>query len=297
MPSSSRLPELFGVSSPLRRNRGLLPDDSGVDGWPAILANGLGGGHLAAEADPTYARVRVDLYWPRIRWATVERVHPDGSTYEVRGGDPARMCTAWARWDYECPPDVEVYYRATSDRRDGLVAESGPVTLDSQTEAWLKHPAKPWLNRMITIRSWNTRQRQARRGVLTPPLRKFPIVVHGARGAESGQLVLQTADTDELDAINEVLDDGADLMLQLPASWGGQSWYVAVSSAGFDRLEPMLPTLHIEHVGIAFDRVDRPEGAADGGHDHMYELLPETYDTYNQVRAAHSTYLDLSMSP
>lgn len=294
MPASSRLLDLFGIGSPLRRTVPYLPESVPEAGWREIWANGMWGGYLTATADA--ARVRVDLYWPGIRKARIYRVHADGTEYLVRGGDPATMCTAWARWDYEIPHDQAIYYRAESDEREGSHVVTAPVTVSSSTQAWLKHPTKPGLNRIITIRSLNQRQRTNRRGVLRPPLRKYPIVVHGVTTAHVGSLVLQTDGTAELDAINEIFDDGSDLLLVLPTVWGGHHWYISVTNSGEDRLEPMLGTLLMEHVGLAFEVVDRPPGAAEGGEDNTYADLGEAYQTYNQLAPAHSSYLELSMA-
>ncbi|MEV4417034.1 hypothetical protein [Catellatospora sp. NPDC049609] len=297
MPASSRLADLFGVGSPLRRTAGLLPGLHPSDGWPAIAANGLWGGHLAATPDPAGSRVRVDLYWPGIREATVVRVHPDGSTHQVRGGDPALVCTGWARWDYEAPLDVEVTYQATSPERDGSTAVSDAVTLASGTEAWLKHPTRPSLNLLLTIRSLGPRQRQARRGVLVAPLRPDPIVVHGAFGAPSGLVTVETDGDADLAAIDAILADGSDLLLQLPPEWGSHQWYVSVDRRGADRLEPLLPTLLVEHVSLAFDVTARPDGEAEGGDDHTYQVLADAYGSYNGVRAGETSYLEMSMAP
>lgn len=296
MPASSRLPDLLGAGSPLRARVPLTAATVDDGGWQDIWANGMYGGYLSAAADPAGARVRVDLYWPGVRTATVTRVHPDGTTYDVRGGDPATMCTAWARYDYEPPLDVAVTYQATSTERPGLTVTTGPVTVASATEAWLKHPTKPYLNRQITLGSLDRRQRQSRAGVLRPPLRKFPITTHGVMSAEVGSLSVETAGTAELDAINTLLDDDADLLLALPAVWGGHHWYVTVRTATAERLEPKLGELLLEDMPLAFEVVDRPPGEAAGGAGNSYDDLGQAYQTYNQAAAAHESYLELSMT-
>lgn len=293
MPASSLLGDLT-VGSSLRRDVPLLPDSVSAASWQEIWANGMWGGHLTAAADA--ARSRVDLYWPGIREARIWRVHADGSEYLVRGGDPATMCTGWARWDHEVPHDQPIYYRAESDERPGLQVATAPVTVGSQTEAWLKHPTKPNLNRVVTIRAFNQRQRGNRRGVLRPPLRKFPIVVHGVSTAHIGQLVLRAGGTAELDALNEIFDDGADLLLVLPTVWGGHHWYISVAATGEDRLQPQLGSLLVENVGLSFEVTGRPPGTAEGGPGNTYTDLGDAYQTYNQVGAAYTSYLELSMA-
>ena len=296
MPASSRLTACFGTGSSLRRRVPLVADGFESPGWQQIWENGMWGGYLTAAADATLSRVRVDLYWPGVRSATIERVHANGDVFAVRGGDPATMAVGWARYDYEAPLDQQVYYRATSTERAGSEVVTAPLTLDSLTEAWLKHPGKPYLNQLITIRALGPRQRPARRSALHPPLRKYPIFVHGARQAEAGQIVLQVSTLDELAALNELLDDGSDLLLQTPSVWGGHQWYVSIGAPAANRLEPILGTLHIEHIPMDFDVTDRPPGEEAGGVDETYAALGDAYTSYNQVPAAYASYLDLSMA-
>lgn len=295
MPASSRLTDLFGSGSSLRRQLPLLPAGVESDGWQQIWANGMWGGHLTATTDAALTRVRVDLYWPGIRHANVYRVHPDGEEVLVRGGDPALVLDAWARWDYEAPLDSAVYYKAVSDEREDLEVTTAPVTLSSATEAWLKHPTRPSLNRVVTIRALDNRGRVARKAALRPPLRKHPLFVHGKTSGHIGQVVFQTDGVSELDALNEFLDDGGELLLQLPSAWGGHHWYISVDRSSEQRLEPMLGSLLVEHVGIQFEVTDRPDGEAEAGPDDSYEDLADLYPTYNHQAASGLSYIELSM--
>lgn len=295
MPASSRLPDLFGIGSPLRRVP-LTPTDEPATGWQEMWANGMWGGYLTAVTDAANARVRVDLYWPDIRQATIERVYPDGTSYEVRGGDPATMCTAWARWDYEAPLDVEVYYRATSAERDGLTVTTAPLTLASNGIAWLKHPNRPDLNIQIDLRAIGQRDRRPRRAMLHPPERKHPITVYGARQAESGQIVIQVDNTDELAALNAILDDGGDLLLQTPSTWGDFNWYISVVTPSANRLDPMVYDVHVEQIPTIFDVTGRPPGEATGSDGSQYGDLGEDWNTYLQMAASATTYIELSMA-
>lgn len=294
MPASSRLRDLLGYSSPLRQSRALLPGPEGMAGWPDRLANGLWGGWLNAEVDSANARIRLDLAWPETIPATITRIHADGTTYEVRGGDPATVCGWWARWDYEAPLDQPVTYQATSAEREGAVATTAPVTLASLDRDWLKHPTKPHLNRRVSIRTYDGRNRKSRSAAIRPPLAKYPIIVHGNRQAPAGQLVIQTDGTAaDLAAIDELLDDNADLMLQRPAVRGGESWYVAIDTTGMDRVDPGHPTVLIERLPLPYEVVDRPSGEAEGGPADRYSEIAT--QTYNQVAAGYPTYVDLSM--
>lgn len=293
MPTSSRLDELFGVDSPLRRVP-LLAASVPADGWVQIWANGMFGGYLTAVADPTNARVRVDLHWPGISTATIQRVHADGTTYQVRGGDPATMCTAWARWDYECPLDQEVTYRATSAERDGSIATSEPVTVSSGGRHWLKSVSRPALNMAITVKDRGTRNQPARAGKVEPPLRPDPIYVYQVRASDKGTIALYAADQATETAIRSMLADGGPLVLQYPAVAGGESLWLMVDTVGYTPVTRITVDLQ-RQIDLPFDTVGRPDGAALGDLDSSYDLIADTYLTYNQVGAAASNYLELSM--
>lgn len=293
MPASSRLADLFGVSSPLRQVP-LIAASVPSDGWVEIWSNGMFGGYLTAAADNTRARVRVDLYWPGITTAVIERVHADGTTSQVRGGDPATMCTAWARWDYECPLDQQVTYRATSTERAGSIATSDPVTVSSSGRHWLKSVSQPSLNLAVRVKDRGARTAPARAGKVEPPLRPDPIYVYQVRASDKGSIALYAADQATETAIRAMLADGGPLILQYPAAAGGESLYLMVDTVGYNPVTRISVDLQRE-ISLPFDVIGRPDGAALGDPDSSYDAVSDTYLTYGQVAAAAGSYLDLSM--
>lgn len=294
MPASSRLADLFGIGSPLRAAVPLMPSSVEDDGWQQIWANGMWGGYLTAAADVTYARMRVDLYWPGVRGAVVERIHADGSAYLVRGGDPATMCTGWARWDYECPLDQAVYYRATSTERAGSVVTTALITLGSQDRFWFKNIARPYLNIAVRVKDRGNRTLEDRRGILRPPLRPDPIVVNQIRQLDAGTIAMYCADQATETAIRALLADGDPVLLQYPGNAGGESLYLSIGPVAADPISRITVDLQ-RTIGLPFDQIGRPPGAAAGDPDSQYADLGESYSTYNQAAAAASSYLDLSM--
>lgn len=296
MPASSRLTDLFGISSPLRRTPLLLPGPAGLDGWPTIGLNGIGGGYLTAVADPDYGRIRVDLYWPGIRSATIVRVHADGSAYPVRGGDPATMATGWARYDYEAPLDQAVTYQATSVERAGAVTTTGPVTCPSGGRFWLKNLARPALNLRVTVKERGSRKLPDRRGIARPPSRPDPIIVHQIRGQDEGWISLYAPDQAAETALRTLLADGSPVLLQYPGAAGGESLYLSIGQVGPEPLSRQV-TDPKRALTLEFDSMTRPPGSAAGDPDAAYALIPTAYQTYNQLAAGETTYLELSMSP
>jgi len=296
MSAGSRMADLFGYSSPLRCPDGvLLPGAYGMDGWTAIAANGFWGGYLTAAADAQNARIRVDLEWPGITSATVERVHADGTSYQVRGGDPATVLTQWARYDYEAPLDQQVYYRATSVERTEAVATSDPVTVSSQGRHWLKSVTNPALNMPVTIANKGNRQAEPQFGKISPPERADSIFVYQVRRADTGVVAVYAADKATADAIRGILAAGGPVMLQKPAVAGGDSDYLMILQSAYDPLVRLTVDMQ-NAINLPYEVIGRPSGAALGGPGNTYADWADPFDTYGQVSAAATSYLELSMS-
>lgn len=294
MPASSRIRQLVSGRSTLRRTAALLAGRAGPAGPAAIVANALYGGHLTAAPDNTNARVRVDLYWPDIRESVILRVNADGTEHEVRGGDPATMCTAWARWDYECPLDQDVTYKATSDERPGSVTTTGSVTITSNGRHWLKSVARPHLNMQVTIRQRPVKQQSARRGRVDPPLRPDPIFVYQVRAKDKGAAALYAVDQATETAIRAMLADGGPLLLQEPGIAGGESLYLMVDTVSYNPIARITTDLQREIV-LPFDGMGRPDGTAEGGPGDKYSDQSAQFATYGHATAAGLTYLEMSM--
>lgn len=294
MPAASSIRALVGYGSPLRSTRALLPVTSRA--MSDRLANGMFGGRVTAAADAEHARIRLELYWPGIRVAQVVRVHADGTTYPVRDGEPAMMLHAWAAWDWEAPLDAPVAYQATALERTGALCTSAPITLPSLDRDWLKHPTRPELNRRISIREFGDRSRPARSARIHPPTAPRPITVHGVRQDPIGQILVQTDGTvEDIASLQALLDDNADLLVQRPAVRGGQSWWISIDTTGDSRIDPGHPTLLIERTGLPFEVTDRAPGEAEGVAGGQFGDLGVDFATINQLNAAYSSYLDLSM--
>lgn len=290
MPSSSR--SAWPLHGALLNTRALYPSLPDLANGATWVENNLFGATITAAADTAHARVRVDVYWPPVTIAEVYRVHEDGSEHLVRGGDPALVCTNWARWDYEAPLDQTFTYRVT----DGTASwASEPVTLESDGQAWLGHPHRPYLNRPVNVREMPPRQPGTRRGIARPLDRPDPIVVHQTRQTDTGSVVLR-ADWDDVQAIRAMLADGAPVLLRLPAAWGGEALFISVDVANFERQALRLGS-HLTHfVTLPFDVVTRPDGAELGGDGESYDDLADAYHTYNALAAGEPSYVDLAMS-
>lgn len=296
MPAASRVRDLFGYNSVLRDMAGLLPSRFGPTRGPTdLIANGHFGGYLCMNDDPTYARIRIDLYWPGVDTATISRLDPDGQTRDVRGGDPALMCVQWARWDYEAPLDTSVSYQASSSDRDGVMLVAGTVSVSAGGRHWLKSPLNPALNMKVTISDPSPVTLPDRRGVLRPPQRPDALVVYQIRGQDVGDgLELYAGDATVEAAIRALLADGSPLLFQAPSVAGGVSMYISVGPVKVSKR--VRPTQDPQKVLVLpFDSIARFAGDAAGGPSDSYDDVAARYRDGETLAASGLTNLEVSM--
>jgi hypothetical protein len=127
-----------------------------------------------------------------------------------------------------------------------------------------------------------------------PPLRPDPIYVYQVRASDKGTIALYAADQATETAIRAMLADGGPLILQYPAVAGGESLWLMVDTVGYSPVTRITVDLQ-RQIDLPFDTIGRPDGAALGDPDSSYDLVADTYQTYNQVAAAAGSYLELSM--
>jgi hypothetical protein len=228
---------------------------------------------LTATPQAGLARVLLRLEWAGTTLADIVRVHPDSTTSPVRNAEPAYVNTTWVGYDHEAPLDTTVTYRASSV---GVVLTdlvSSAVNLASGPLCWLKHPGKPWLNRTVRLRELGPRVAPARRGVLRPLDRADPIIIHTTRSSDSGYIVLNLATVAERSVMAEMLADGAALLLQTPASWGGESLYISVDTTDLRPVMQWGPD-PLRRLSLPFDVMGRPPGAAGGPAGLRWDDVP-----------------------
>jgi hypothetical protein len=244
-----------------------------------------------------YARVRLDIYWPDVRLATVTRYDADGTSSPVRNCEPLWLSTAAVVYDHEAPLDVACYYRVNPVGDTSVYWDSDPVT-PTANAPWLKHVFKPYLSRQVHLRVMGQREQGARRGVARPIDRADPIVVHQTRTTDSGSLVIQTDGTwAENDAIRALLADGAPLLLQQGAALGEQQLYISVDSTRAELLDNEAGWMFRRDWTLPFDVITRPAGLASGPYGINYNAISAAYLTYEHVAAGEPTYADLAAAP
>lgn len=252
------------------------------------------GPELAAVPD-NYTRVRLDLYWPGVRFATITRYDADGTSSPVRNAEPHPLNTQAVLFDHEAPLDRTCTYVASSSEAEGVTLATDPVYVSSGGRNWLKHPFRPALNRAVHLYSMPSRSLPARRGVALPLDRTDPIVVYQPRTTDTGAVVIQTDGTwAENEAIRAMLADGAPLLIQQVGTLGEGNLYVSVDTAGLALLEERTGRQLRRNITLPFDVVARPPGAAGGPKGITYDDAAARYPTYEHEAAAVPTYADLA---
>lgn len=162
----------------------------------------------------------------------IERSLDGGETWEslrteLGDGHVDVVADAAVAWDYEVPNGATATYRARAlSDLDGetWVASpwlSGASGSWSSGVAWLKHPTQPDLNRAVTIVSYPSVKKAGATAVFKVLGSSLGVSVSDSRGFGTGSLTL-LAETDlEQEAIDELLDSGAALLLQTAE---GQKW-------------------------------------------------------------------------
>jgi hypothetical protein len=123
--------------------------------------------------------------------------------------------------DGECPLDVAVSYALYAPFLTGGYASSPTITLASNGQSWLTHPASP--SAPVPCKPTETPQltRKIPQGIFPIIGSKYPVVVSGAaRLAPSGTLTLDTAAFTDRDTLLGLLSDGSPMLLRTPAEGG-----------------------------------------------------------------------------
>jgi hypothetical protein len=261
---------------------------------------------LTALTQPAYARVQLQLTFTTVTYASVWRVHTDGAVYGVRGANPVTVASTtgvgWVGYDHEAPLDQSIYYFATSSvQAPGVQATSGNVTVPSDTGslgslAWLTHPFKPALSRLVTIAAVGPRTRKGRSSVLPIIGTSTPVALTDKRLEPSGELVVSTATLAEAAAMRALLADGSVICVRCPGTWGSMWFYAAVGdateepAAGHAR-DPAVDW-HLPYTVVA-----EANGTSAGPVGVTYADLAATYATYTALLAGELNYSAVLLNP
>lgn len=176
-----------------------------------------------------------------------------------------------------------------------LTVTSSPVTVPSGGQAWLTHPGHPQYAAPTDIVTLDTTY-AARRGQFWPIGAALPVTVTDTRGGGQGTVVWQADTLAEYQLVRKAIADGGVLLMQLPATWSGDTWYIASGDINEVRVNQPIATDNWRRYEMPFQRVDRPTGAADGAVGQTWNDVKATYATWNAVKAAKATWTALNQS-
>lgn len=195
---------------------------------------------LAVTADPTNARLQLDLTWSGTA-PTISRYDPDNVWRFVRNCHPGTLTAGhWVGSDYEAPLDAEVFYYVR-DAGSTTPITSGRYTLPGQGATWLRHLTIPALSQRIRPTQPPDLTRKAVGGTFPILGRADPVAVTMTRQSANGQLVLSTDTTAGRLTLARLLADGSVLQLACPGGYGIGSLYIQPGDLIEQRVSPYAP--------------------------------------------------------
>lgn len=191
--------------------------------------------------EPVLSRVTVDVsaLAGGAEYAVIDRSVGGVTWTTVRGGSAADATSgAVLVYDYEFPDTVELTYRVRAyDSGDSLLSTETDTITVVLGAVWLKSPARPFLNRTVTVLDFGDITDPARGGVLEVLGRRLPVAVTEVRGSRRYELTLGTVDPEEARAVELFLSFGDVVFVHVPASCTNvpRSMYASVGDVGISR--------------------------------------------------------------
>lgn len=162
--------------------------------------------------------------------------------------------------DGECPLDVACSYALYAPFLTGGYARTPVITLASNENSWLTHPAYP--SAPVQVYPWVAPAlvRKIPQGVFAIIGRANPIVVSAARLSATGTMMIDAASFAARDQLLSLLADGSAVLLRAPADFGyGQGLWLAIGDVTEDpKGRPAWS--QSRPLTVAFTVVDSPAG-------------------------------------
>jgi hypothetical protein len=286
---------------------------------------------LTAVAEPTFARVRLELDFSDTPAATYLHVHRGLAAGPAHGVDDvvrlhgvtADLTDAFGTWtmkrasngravfyDTELPLDVNVYYRADSSQALSTAsATAGPVNIASNGAIWLKDPIRPAHDLAATVVrdpvdpacnpasgiyfvGFEGDQYASASGRFQVEDDAFPIVATRPRREATTSMVLVTKQLTDRDRMKTLLMSGDVLLVQTPATWGYGDMYVDAADVSVNRLSrDHRKPWRQWSLPLALTR--QPAGLSFGVDGARWQDLCDVYATWADVTAAGKTWIDV----
>lgn len=206
---------------------------------------------LTVAAENAEGRIRIDLAANAGDVSTdefeLQRSDDGGATWvAIQDGElvVADVGSTPTLYDYHAPAGVLLTYRARAlHTASGPFAESASAWVEATVtwltiNWWIKHPTLSELNfglpagvSKTALVSYPGKTKAARQGMFQPLGASLPVVVSDTRGGAAGVIVVQLETTEDLAALDALLDTADTLLLQGPAADGHPDRYVKFGDA------------------------------------------------------------------
>lgn len=238
-------------------------------------------------------RTLLELTYTGQTSATITRLDPDGRERPVRLAEPATLdgSGTWIGYDYESFFSQASTYTAVTGA--GSLTTSS-VSLDVD-KVWLRHPNIPSLSIQPDFQGEGDPVRPVNQAILEPLNRAFPIVVtDGRRRTKRGTITLRTKTAGESDALLDLVDDTAVLLLDIPPSKNfnmDPHQYVALGDLTENRQRPDYYPWPRKIFTAPYVVVDRPAGGLQS--QRTYDTVLADFADYTAVKNRYATYNDV----
>ena len=189
--------------------------------------------------------------------------------------------------DYEARQGLDADYTLTD--RNGSPLVNVRLTVP-EWGTWLKAPGKPHLNTRCAWQDESEFTRESRQVVIAVRGARFPVVHTDRPQAPTARVSVVTDTTSQAAQLTSLLDDGAVLMIDVPASYSVPVRYVSVAKYASARLPGQVlvdsPTRvwTMETVEVA------PPVGLPTGQGFTYDGLAMTADSYISLGSTYASY-------
>lgn len=204
-------------------------------------------------------------------YAVVDRTVAPSATYTtVRGGAHVDATSlAILLWDYEFPAGASITYRVrVYNASNVLLATYSSIIVGTLDTIELKSPARPFLNRQVTVIDFSDVAQPQRGAVFEVLGRRLPIAVTEVRGSRRWELVLRAASEAERAALETFFSFGDTVFLHVPPSPASQgvpaTGYYAVGDTAQLRPPSAKHDTAVRYFRLPLIEVDAPDPSVVG---------------------------------
>lgn len=228
---------------------------------------------------------------------SIRRITPGYETALVRSAQAATAIGGQLyAYDHEPPLGLASSYQAMAFYSDGSTSGwSDPVSFTNgcdPNEVWVKDVGQPLRSMKLILRDLSPRRRAARTERHDIQGSKRIIAVSDVRSGGAEVVILGTRSHAEKDQLDELLDSGQAMLMQVPPEWGRRDQFCSFGDSQEARLRQYGPHQYRDWQ-IDVDEVEPPSGDRTGLPTNSYSVVASTFATYADLLAARPTYLSM----